>query len=299
MPRLALARAWLAIAASTLTIAACSSTPSPPPSTNSAPSGPAISAARSARAKGGPTTTAASDSAAEPTSPAPAVTTETLPPVVVATVTPRKPSGKTAKLKWGQGLCDNSGSYDTGRFTEAELQDSIKLFQSGWGAIVDDKTTRANLDADFDKAFDEIRALKIVSEPAWEAHRAAKLTEMQQSYQLAVSEVEYRTNPQRLRANPSFAACQRWAEPLMANDEATLIAAWRLLASELLAKPGASRVWSEVDAASKQPGAGARARKEVMAFGWHNCVNERIVRATVDQAELEKLLTKVKHDCEH
>lgn len=294
MPRLALVAAFVVSPA--ILLAACSTKTSP---TSPAPLGSA-SSATPPRPPPGKAPSDASTSLAE-TTPPPAVSAEPppLPPIEVATATPRKPSGKKAKLAWGQGLCDNTGLYDTGRYAEAELLATLDLFQKAYVPFVNDQTTRASLDAAFKASFEATRTLKIVAEQPWEVYRAAVLTQTRQRYLLAVSELAYRSDRQALRAHPSFAVCQRWAEPLMTDDEATVLAGWRALASELGAKPGASHMWAEVDAASKRPDAVPRARKELLTFGWHNCVNDLVVPLPFDSRDFEKLLTNVKHDCEH
>lgn len=276
--------------------------------TDAAKPGPAAPATVQPPAPTGPSTPPLAPTVAKSAAPrvvasgedrAPEPTIDARSPVVATVVTPRKPNGKPAKFKWTHGLCDNAGTFDTGRFRAEELAGTVELFQTDYVPAIDQRTTQEALDKEFRAAFDRLKALVIVPEPVWETYRATKLTQFQQRYLLGASEIAARKEPGRLAGHASYAACRRWADPLIAGDDDSVLAGWRALAAELGAKPGASASWREVEAVSREPGAATRARAELLSFGWHNCVNELTVPLQIDERDFEKLLTKVTHDCDH
>ncbi|HPH64176.1 MAG TPA: hypothetical protein PLF40_00450 [Kofleriaceae bacterium] len=227
-----------------------------------------------------------------PTSTAAVITPIVLTPFVAATVTPRAKSGKKGKYGWGLGLCDYKGIYDTGRYTEAELKATEALMQASYVPILDGKTTRAALDQEYEAMRKTVTELKIVAEPTWEQYRAAKLNAAQQRYYLAISEIEYRTDPQRLKANPSYPQCKQFADLLLGGDQAA-IDFW--LAGE---KPRGNVEYQKAVAASKTPDGANQARTSILNYGWHNCVNALVEDLPFDEQEFEKLFTGVKHECE-
>jgi hypothetical protein len=191
-----------------------------------------------------------------------------------------------------------TGTFDTGRFTSAELAATVKLFETEYVPIVGATTTRQALDDELAAAIASVRDLAIVAEPAWEEYRAKKLTSFRQRHQLAVSEIDVRTNPRRLQAHPFYESCRKWGDPLIAGDEATLLASWVSLARELSAQPGAASSWKSAEAESKRPGAVAKAKADLLAFGWHNCVNALTVALPFDEAAFATLFRRVKRQCE-
>jgi hypothetical protein len=229
---------------------------------------------------------------AAPVPPTAVVTPIVLTPFVAATVTPRAKSGKKAKYGWGLGLCDYKGTYDTGRYTEAELKATEALMQGSYVPILDGKTTRAALDQEYQAIRKTVSEFKIVAEPKWEQYRAAKLNNDQHRYYLAVSEIEYRTDPQQLKANPSYPQCKQFADLLLGNDQAA-IDFW--LAGE---KPRGDVEYQKAVAKSKAPDGAAQARNSILNYGWHNCVNSLVAELPFDESEFEKLFTGVKQECE-
>lgn len=227
-----------------------------------------------------------------PTSTAAVITPIVLTSFVAATVTPRAKSGKKGKYGWSLGLCDYKGIYDSGRYSEAELKATEALMQANYVPILDGKTTRAALDQEYEAMRKTVSELKIVAEPTWEQYRAAKLNNDQHRYYLAVSEIEYRTDPQRLKANPSYPQCKQFADLLLGSDQAA-IDFW--LTGE---KPRGDVEYQKAVAASKSPNGAAQARNSILNYGWHNCVNALVADLPFDEQAFEKLFTGVKQECE-
>ncbi len=211
--------------------------------------------------------------------------------------------GQTKKLVWDTELCQFESVYDTKKYTEKQLKNTIKLFSIGGFNIDTDATVwkfeeisklSVNaLDEEYNRKTDELKKLEIVKSPYFETLRKNKLKEMEQSYRAKRTTMEAYNNPKVL-ANYKFAdvCVQKYANPLISGGD-TLLKTWLNVNEDSRAKNGSPENVKRIfDAQMNSPEKLEFARVEVMSFGWWNCANNFIEYVEHDgkaQTEFKKL----------
>lgn len=206
-------------------------------------------------------------------------------------------------------MCEFSGTYDSAKYTEAQLRDTAKLFFGGdlslefftvWKyedvAMID----LAAVDSDYKQKLKALRSLNLVKHPYWEEARNSRIRELEQRYRLTRATLEGYTDPSALLRYPGAEECKaKYAEPLAAGG-AKLLETWRTLNVEGRknnADPDRLRRKFEAEYASADRM--KFALMEVMAFGWNNCAIRTIYWDEGHsngnyQEEFEKLFKHVK-----
>lgn len=190
-------------------------------------------------------------------------------------------------FKWSDELCDYSGTYNSKKYTEKQIEDTHKLFRTVgipfefqatvWNFSEIETLDVAVLEAEYKQKRAELAALDIVKTPFWEGVRQGKLKEMDQVYKLSLVTAKAYKDPAVLRTYETADACKaKYAESIILGGDNLL------------------RIWREVNKASQvrnsDPGRLQRkfdeqfasadrlnfALVETMAFGWWNCANATI-----------------------
>jgi hypothetical protein len=223
-------------------------------------------------------------------------------------------AAQTRTFRWDDELCRYSGTYDAKRFSEASLQNTLKLAAMGGHiplstsstvfkfADIDTLDVHA-LDREYEKKSAELRSLEIVPVPYWETFRNRRLKEMEQAYRLnRVTMLAYK-DPRSLLTYSDAPACTlKYARPLVSGGEDLLIA-WRGLNEQLKKRNGdpdrLQRIYEEQMAS---PDRERYAMIEVITFGWSNCANGLIDHVAGDDVavrEFKKLFKRVRTiECE-
>jgi hypothetical protein len=217
-------------------------------------------------------------------------------------------------FKWTTELCEVTGTYNSKKYTAAQLRDTLKLFGASspridfqatvWKHEEIAKLDITALDREYEQKSKMIRELNIVKVPFWENLRQATLKEMQQYYELSKVTAGAYTQPEVIKAYPSAESCKlKYAGPLVAGGE-RLVAAWRevnLASQKVNADPG--RLQQQFDRENASPDRLKLALVETMSFGWWNCANEFIEspkQASDGTAEKEfrKLFIRMRERCD-
>jgi len=196
--------------------------------------------------------------------------------------------GQTKTFRWDTELCEFSGTYNSRKYTETQLRNTVRLMRQGelslgvtdatvWNHDEIPKLDIAKLDRDYERVKRELTNLVFVKTPFWEAVRQAKLRETEQIYRLSRATMQAYTRPEVLRAYQGAERCKAgFAEPIIAGGE-SLLEAWRRVNEDSRSKnadPERLRRIFEQQMAS--PDRLKFALIETMAFGWWNCANEFI-----------------------
>lgn len=216
---------------------------------------------------------------------------------------------KLKKLKWNTELCSFAGTYDSSKFTENQLRNTLKLFNSigtiplsaditvfKYENIKSLKITKLDLEYQQKKA--EYENLEIVKVNYWENIRQQKIRELDEYYKLAKIKIESFGNPLVLRNAENDGECrQLFAEPLIEGGE-SLLMAWKRV-NEIIKKRNGNpeRIQRIFDVQYSSPDKLNFALVEVTGFGWWNCVNEKRFHLSYDeqmQANFNKLFKRVK-----
>lgn len=222
-------------------------------------------------------------------------------------------SAQLKVFKWTNELCDISGTYDSKKYTEKQLRDTLKLIvpdapridfnAAVWKYDEIAALDLAALDREYEQKAKMLRELDIVKLPYWENLRRSTLNEMQQVYELSKITAQAYTRPVAIKEYPRADSCKlKYADPIISGGE-SLVAAWRevnLASQKLNADP--RRLQERFDRENASPDRLKFALVETMAFGWWNCANETIERPAsasdgTAEKEFRKLFIRVKEIC--
>ncbi len=215
---------------------------------------------------------------------------------------------QTKKFRWGNELCLFESAYDTKKYTEAQLKDTVKLFHLDFfpntiNAVLFnyadiEKLNVATLDKEYEARVKALKRLNIVKAKYWEMLQRKQLKELEQVYQLSRATILGYANPGRLRDITFAAACvQKYVNPLI-NGGDDLLAVWREVNEKI--REGHSipeHVKKEFEEELNSPEKFQYAQVEVMGFGWWNCANALIDRedkSDENQKEFKKLFKKTR-----
>ena len=190
-------------------------------------------------------------------------------------------------FRWNTELCRFSGTYDSKKFTPAQLENTVRLMRPGEFGLDPNATVwkfddiegldAAALDEKYRKAVSELKQLKIVPLPFWENVRQKKIREIEQVYKLSRATMLGYRDPGKLREYVGADSCKtKFAEPLFAGGD-RLLAAWRAVSEQSQKRnsdPG--RLRRVFDEQMASPDRLKFALVEVMSFGWWNCANQEI-----------------------
>ncbi len=192
-------------------------------------------------------------------------------------------------FRWSSELCDHHGTYDSKKYTEAELRDTMKLMDYTmtnlknfphvfkWEDI--EKLDVAALDAEYKVKKEKLTALNVVEVPYFQNAKDAQIKEIEQRYVLGRAKLlAYRT-PEVLRDYPAAPACKlKYVEPLVAKDE-SLFSVWLDVNMDSRSRNGdPDRLRREFESEMASPDKLKFAIIEVMGFGFGNCANALIER---------------------
>jgi hypothetical protein len=223
-------------------------------------------------------------------------------------------SAQVKTLKWDTELCSMSGTYDSSKYTETQLRNTLMLFGVAqprlslnlhvWKYEDIAKLDIAAFDREYEQKSKQLRELDIVKVPFWQRLRQDLLKEMEQVYQLERTTASAWTRPEALRDYPGAASCKaKYAGPIIAGGD-DLVRVWRevnLDSQKKNADP--QRLQRQFDLQNASPDRLKYALVETMVYGWGNCANafvQRPLRASDGTADREfrKLFRKIRERCD-
>lgn len=237
---------------------------------------------------------------------------KTLPVVLLFLVVTANSQTKT--FRYDTGICQITAGYNSKRYTEIQLRNTLKLvqgseFQMGYDSMVwkyEDiyGLSISNLDNEYKQKSAALKALEIVKTPYWEALRREKLDEMAQIYKLSRITQKAYMNPHALREYDGAHSCKtKYAEPLIAGGE-SLLKIWTEVNKNSQKKNGdPERLQRKFDQEYESENPYKFAIVETMMFGWWNCANSFIDREEKSsngsaENEFRKLFIRVKEVCD-
>src|SRR5688500_2323941 len=206
-------------------------------------------------------------------------------------------SAQNRTFTWNDELCEFKGTFDSKKYNEVELKNTLKLLSydgfrlDSVGATVWNFEEITKLDPNkvenqYKDIVDELEHLEYVSTPYTGEIRRQKLAEVRELYQLVRTTMTAYTDPTVIRRYEGAEACKlNFGEPIIAGGD-KLIAAWRkvnLRSQSVNADPaGLQRRWNEQNASADRL---KFALVETMSFGWWNCANAEIKRSDVSMSD--------------
>lgn len=221
---------------------------------------------------------------------------------------------KTFRYEYETGLCRITATYNSKKYTEIQLRNTLKLFEpSGFQMSYDatvwkyediPKLNVEDLDREYQQKTAALKTLKIVKADFWEGLRQAKLRELEQLYRLSRITMRAYKNPQVLKEYARAESCKiKYAEPLIAGGE-SLIEIWREVNKDSQKNNGdPARLQRRFDQENASVDRLKFALIETMMFGWWNCANDLIDREESSRNgladdEFRKLFIRAKEVCD-
>jgi hypothetical protein len=216
-------------------------------------------------------------------------------------------SAQSSRFKWDTELCEFEGTYDTRKYTAAQLKYTRRLLRpdfslqteaTPWEISGVKSLDVAALDKEYAAKTAELKNLNIVKTPFWESLKQKHLEELEQVYRLKRTTMAAFQKPVVLREYKGVEAClKNFGEPLIAGGE-SLLTAWRKVNEESRRRNSdPNRLMRIFNEQMKSPDKMRYAQLEVMTFGWWNCANNSVARVAYDESlekEFRKLLTRVR-----
>ena len=196
---------------------------------------------------------------------------------------------QTKTFRWSSELCDHVGTYDSKKYSEAQLRDTLKLmdytmisltnFPHVWKWEDIEKLDVAALDAEYKMKAEKLKALNVVDVPYFQTAKNAQLKELEQKYVLGRAKLLAFRTPEVLRDYPAGEACKaKYVEPLVKKDE-SLYKVWLDVNMDSRSRNAdPDRLKREFEAEMASPDKLKYAIIEVMGFGFGNCANALLER---------------------
>ena len=217
-------------------------------------------------------------------------------------------AGQNRILKWSDALCEYQGTYNSRKYTAAQLRGTLRLFWPGEFSLSTNtsvfspedipKLNISALDQEYKTLSAALKGLNIVKTTYWENQRQMKLREIEQVYVLSRISMQAYKDPVFLNKYAGAESCKlTYASPLIAGGE-PLLTVWRQVNAASRSKNGdPESVRRKFEEQYKSPDRMKFALVEVLTFGWWNCANEYIKYVEYDgsqEQEFEKLFVRVK-----
>jgi hypothetical protein len=221
---------------------------------------------------------------------------------------------QTKTFRWSSELCDHVGTYDSKKYTEAQLRDTMKLmdytmtslsksYPHVWKWEDIEKLDVAALDAEYKVKTEKLKALNVAAIPYFQNAKNAQIKELEQRYALGRAQLLAFRTPEVLRDYPAAEACKaKYVEPLIKKDE-SLLKVWLDVNMDSRSRNGdPARLKRAFDAEMASPDKIQFAIIEVMGFGFGNCANALIERDEgandgSHEAAFRKLFSRVRDNC--
>lgn len=207
------------------------------------------------------------------------------------------------KFAWNNELCQFEGTFNSKKYTAQQLKNTQRLLgldfefdtasTTVWKYEEIDELDFAEIEADYQKKYAELKKLNIVKVPYWESVRQKKMKELETYYELAKATMASYKTPTSLRDYKYANNClAKFGEPLIKGGD-SLLNTWESVNIESRGRNAdpnrIARIFNEQRTSSD---ALKYAVVEVTAFGWWNCANALIDQGD-DSSTLEKNFLKL------
>jgi hypothetical protein len=219
-------------------------------------------------------------------------------------------SAQSKKIRWesASGVCEYEGTFDSKKYTAAQLKNTQKLLgldfnidfttATVWKYEEINSLNFAPIEAEYQKKSAELKNLNIVKLPYWEARKQQKLKEIEQYYWLIKTTMASYKTPKSLRDYPYAESCKtKYAEPMIAGGD-SLVQIWEAVNIESRKNNSdPNRIKRIFDEQRASADALKFALVEVTAFGWWNCANAQIDQGddyAIQEKNFRKLFSRIR-----
>ncbi|AZA80920.1 hypothetical protein C1637_11050 [Chryseobacterium lactis] len=235
-------------------------------------------------------------------------------PSTVKNNTLKSDQPKEEIFKFVTELCDNTGYFDSNKYSREEIEGAYKLKYDLHGTLLDTPSVfglndlqevrrdkdkiLSKLDKDFAEKKALLQNLKIVNSPYWQNIKKLKYEALLQQYELEKIRIAAYSDPSILLSTNK---CQNFAKALNSTDE-QMVSEWRKLREQMSKKNAdPERIMTQFNEHLNSSDKRDFAIIDLITFGWGNCVNGTIQRPSYDEKmtkEFDSLFIKVDSDCD-
>ncbi|NEM99729.1 hypothetical protein [Pontibacter burrus] len=196
------------------------------------------------------------------------------------------------EFAWQEGLCDYTGYYQSGKYTERQIADTYFLVfgynsvtSSNTDATLDEpeyytvayiENSLKELENNYSKAIKKLQSLDVVPAPFWQEHIKLSILQLEELYQLEKLTLEAHLNPKLLIGTAYSKQCIEYINGLTSEDTTHLLDSWRKLIEynkSINGYPeGVERRYQENLRSADRL---LLARIDLMTYGWWNCANRQ------------------------
>ena len=219
---------------------------------------------------------------------------------------------KNAKhFKWDEEMCSFDALYDSTKYTETALRNTLNLYRSvsnlgedvSFFNLKDVKKPNIDtLNKQYEEALKNLTDNTIIQMPFWIELKKQKIMELNEEYELKKTTIGYYDNPSSLLKSKYFNSCSVYATALASNDTAIIFSARRQLLEEQCKQNGyPEKLRMKFRNEYSSPQRIEYAKMHLMTFGWWNCANDQIlhINQTKEMSdEFDKLFIKIEQECE-
>jgi hypothetical protein len=218
-------------------------------------------------------------------------------------------SNNQNEFKWSYTLCYYTGNYDANKFTNKQLENTLKYLVNSDGTSVSviiftasdlNDYKRENVKLEFDDRLRKLKTLEFVKTPFFEKIKEKRIQEVERTKLLTLMKLDAYTNAEVLRNDKySNKQCAEYANALIAGGQ-TLLDLRKKMAEEA-SKAGNEIAMERYLEETKTNNELLLARIYVIAMGWWNCVNNSIDRVDEYDAHQNgflKLFDSVSFECD-
>lgn len=222
-------------------------------------------------------------------------------------------NAQTKTFRWSSELCDHVGTYNSKKYTEAQLRDTLKLmdytmaglfkYPSVWKWDDIDNLDLPALETEYKDKLAKLNALDVVPVPYFQTAKKAQIKQIEQQFVFYRTKLLAYKTPEVLRDYPGAESCKaKFVEPLIKKDQSLLDVWLEVNMASRSRNADPARLKREFDAEMASPDRIQFAIVEVMGFGWGNCANAYIERdkGASDgghEKAFRKLFTRARMNC--
>ena len=218
----------------------------------------------------------------------------------------------TAIFTWTTELCENTGTYDSKKYSKEQLKNTYDLWFTFSGVALETKTNPHSIEdineLSVAKLTSEYNAKKayynreIIPVPFWNKIKQQRLQELEDEYELRKITIEAYTKPSNLLNNRFSKNCEEYARILSSKDTIKLLDTWKNFVEKQKDKNAdPEKVMESFYTKYNSKNRILYAKIELITYGWWNCANSTISRINDDgtmEKEFNKIFSNIKAECD-
>lgn len=222
-------------------------------------------------------------------------------------------SDTTSVFTWTTELCENKGTYNSGKYSAEQLQNTYDLWFRFSGIALETEGTADEpgdiSKLDTNKLADEYKKQKkyfeqmvVVNTTYWQKLKKLRMEELEDEFELKRITIQSYNNSSVLKTNRFSKYCPDFVKALTSNDTSELMTFWKGFAEKQSAENGSpakymERFYEKFNSEDRLN----YAKVDLITYGWWNCANRTLTHINQDgqmEEEFNKLFSGIKSACD-